>query len=440
VSTHPASALGRPAVIARRSLPAALLAGTAVTVAAGLWLTLRGTVLGTPLPPFLMSWSPHLAWPAVSGAVVALGAAGLAPRAMARVHGRRAFGAVLYVMSLAVGLAVNAARRGPAGWSHVFDLSGHGSFEASREYLPALAQLHQGVRHYVAHFASLLPYLPTHAKGNPPGPVVAMHLLGITSAGRLAAVCIAAAALSAPLAYLLGHELGGERRGRLAGVLMIFSPAAVLFGVTSVDAIFMAIGTAIAWLLVSPRIGRRGLGCALVAVASFFSWVLLAIPAWAVLVTLRRRGGRAAAVLAVSVAASVLATTAALALLLDYDPVTILRALTRIYGDGAAAHRPYLFWLFGSPAAWMAMLGLPIAWWAARALTEGDPAALALAAVIAVSTVAGFTKAETERIWLPFVPLACVAAAALPIGRLRPLLGALAVQALVVELLFGTVW
>ena len=117
-----------------------------------------------------------------------------------------------------------------------------------------------------------------------------MHLLGITSAGRLAAVCIAAGALSAPLAYLLGRELGGEQRGRLAGVLMIFSPAAVLFGVTSVDTIFAALGTAIAWLLVSPRVGRRGLGCALVAVASFFSWVLLAIPAWAVLVTLRREG------------------------------------------------------------------------------------------------------------------------------------------------------
>ena len=67
-----------------------------------------------------------------------------------------------------------------------------------------------------AHFASLLPYLPTHTKGNPPGPVVAMHLLGITSADRLAAVCIALGALTAPLGYALGRTLGGERRGRVA--------------------------------------------------------------------------------------------------------------------------------------------------------------------------------------------------------------------------------
>ena len=409
-------------------------------MAVGLWLTLSGTYLGTPLAPFLMSWAPHPAWPLAGAAVVALGAAALAPWAMGRIRGRRTFGIVLYAGSLAVSLAVNASRRGPAGWSHVFDLSGHGSFEASREYLPALAQLHQGVRYYVGHFASLLPYLPTHAKGNPPGPVVAMHLLGITTAGRLAAVCIAAAAASSPLAYLLGRELGDERRGRLAGVLMLFSPTAVLFGVTSVDAVFAALGTAAAWLLVSPRVWRRATGCALVAVASFSSWLLLAIPVWAVLVTLRREGARAAAVLAVAAAGAVLLLTAALAVLLNYDPVGILRSLTRIYSAGAAAHRPYEFWLFGSPAAWVALLGLPIAWFAARALTGGDPAALALAVIIVISTVAGFTKAETERIWLPFVPLACVAAAALPIGRLRTLLGALAVQALVFEVLFGTVW
>src|SRR3712207_8437881 len=57
-------------------------------------------------------------------------------------------------------------------------------------------------------------------------------------------------------------------------------------------------------------------------------------------------------------------------------------------------------------------LGLPITWYAARALGERHPAAVALAVVIVISAAAGFTKAEVERIWLMFVPLACVAAAA----------------------------
>jgi hypothetical protein len=90
--------------------------------------------------------------------------------------------------------------------------------------------------------------------------------------------------------------------------------------------------------------------------------------------------------------------------------------------------------------AWLVMLGLPVAWLALRALAAGDDAAVALAVVVALSSVGGFTKAETERIWLPFVPLACVAAAAFPARRIRGVLLALGAQVLTVELLFNTVW
>ena len=57
------------------------------------------------------------------------------------------------------------------------------------------------------------------------------------------------------------------------------------------------------------------------------------------------------------------------------------------------------------------MLGLPVAWLALRALAAGDDAAIAIFAVIAIAAVAGFTKAEVERIWL------CVRAARLPRRR-----------------------
>ena len=53
----------------------------------------------------------------------------------------------------------------------------------------------------------------------------------------------------------------------------------------------------------------------------------------------------------------------------------------------------------------------------------------------------GYTKAETERIWLFLVPLACVAAAPVLAGRrIAPVLALLAAQALAVEVLFATVW
>jgi hypothetical protein len=87
------------------------------------------------------------------------------------------------------------------------------------------------------------------------------------------------------------------------------------------------------------------------------------------------------------------------------------------------------------------MLGLPVAWLALRALAAGDDAAVAIFAVLLISAVAGFTKAEVERIWLAFAPLVCLAAAtALQDRHLRPVLALLAAHALAWELLWNTVW
>jgi hypothetical protein len=55
----------------------------------------------------------------------------------------------------------------------------------------------------------------------------------------------------------------------------------------------------------------------------------------------------------------------------------------------------------------------------------------------------GFTKAETERIWLFFAPFVCLAAAralARRPGLITPVAAALAVQALIHEALASTVW
>jgi hypothetical protein len=304
--------------------------------------------------------------------------------------------------------------------------------------------LSKGIAYYVHHFAALLPYTTTHVKGNPPGPLIALHLLGISTPGALAALCVGVGSLCAPLAYDLGRVLGGERRGRLAGLLTAFSPAMLLFGVTSVDYAFAALGVGIACLLV--RRGPRALiaGSILAAVASFFSWLLLAIPAWAAVVTWRRHGRGRAVALCASVGGALVLFTGLLAVVWGYDPFSALSATASAYSHGIATIRPYAFWVFGSPAAWIAMLGAPVAWLSLRALTDGDDAAVAIWALVAFASVVGFTKAETERVWLPFVPLACVAAgaalAALPRARLRLVLAALVVQALAVELLFFTVW
>jgi hypothetical protein len=122
-----------------------------------------------------------------------------------------------------------------------------------------------------------------------------------------------------------------------------------------------------------------------------------------------------------------------------FDPVGTFRATESVYRNGVASIRPYAFWLFGSPTAFLFVLGLPIAYLAIRAARH--PLGTAVLGVIAVAAVAGFTKAETERIWLLFAPLLCLAAAtALPRRALIGVLSGLAAQALLTGLLWNTVW
>jgi hypothetical protein len=236
-------------------------------------------------------------------------------------------------------------------------------------------------------------------------------------------------------------EQFGEERGRTAALLTAFSPSIVLFGVTSADFAFAALGMAAATLMVRRSPAAWAAGCLIAAVAGFFSWLLLAIPAWAVLVVLRRDGVRASLRVGATAALAVVVFNGALWLAYGWDPFSAIAATASSYDHGTALTRPYAFWVFGSPAAWAVMMGLPIVWFSLRALATGEASSIALWSLVALASVLGVTGGETERIWLPFVPLACAAAAAaVPASRLRPVLTFLAVQSLVVESLFFTVW
>jgi hypothetical protein len=424
--------------VARR-LPLLTLASVAAVFVAGAVLRAADVELGTPLAPWLFDVDVHASapWVALAAAVLAVGTALAPPLLRARALGPLAFAAVLLGAALAVRLAVGAMDYGPEGWDDVFNES----FEAKNEYLVALPALEDGVRFFLDRFADLVPALPPHAAGHPPGTLVVLHALGITTPAGATGFFVVAGALSVPLTYALGRRLLDEPRARTAGILAVFAPATVLYGVTSADAAFATLGAAAAVLLLAaPRVAATA-GAATLAVASFFSYALLALGAWPVLVRLQREGVRPAVAVAAACAAALALFYAVLFAATGFDIAATLQATSEVYDASVARLRPYAFWVFGSPAAFLAFLGLPITWYAARAAGERDPAAVALVVVIAISAVAGFTKAETERIWLMYVPLACVAAAAvLPPGRVALVLGLLSMQAFMVELICGTVW
>jgi hypothetical protein len=423
-------------------LAAAGLVALAVVVAGTVLRARDPTALGVATPPFVMAWGPRLHPLAAPAALVALLAPLAAPRLLA-LRGRPAgFAAGICALALALGLAVNAVRYGTDGWWRIFDLGPGGSFEAKNEYLPGLPALSYGVGFFLDRFAELVPSLPVNVAGHPPALMLVLHWTGIDTAQAMAALCIAAAALTPAAVLALGRAVGlEERRARLGAVLAAFSPVALLFGITSADAIFAFAGALTAALLCDRRPGIRLAGCAAFVVASLLSWALLAVGAFAAVVALRRDGPRSALVLAAACGAALVAGQGALALATGYDPLGTLAATEAYYRNSVASRRPYAFWVLGSPVAWGVMLGLPLAAGLLLAIRRAGPAGLAVATVVGVASVAGFTKAETERIWLIFVPLACVAAAeALPPGRVRPIAAALALQAFATAVLFSTIW
>ena len=278
--------------------------------------------------------------------------------------------------------------------------------------------------------------------GHPPGLIVLLHLTGLTTPGRMAALCIGAAAAVAPLTYALARALVPERAARVAGLLAVASPCLLLFGTTSADAVYAAVGTAAACLLVARRWSARAAGALLLGLGSLLTWALLAVGAWAAIVAWRREGLRRAVATAALCGAGVGGVLGLLAARYGYDPVGALRATDLAYRRSLARLRPYWFWVAGSPTAWALAVGPPIVLAAVAAARRAAPAALGLVVVVAVAAVGGYTKAETERIWLPFVPLACVAAAEAGLGsrRLRTVLALLLAQAIAAQALFYTVW
>jgi hypothetical protein len=121
--------------------------------------------------------------------------------------------------------------------------------------------------------------------------------------------------------------------------------------------------------------------------------------------------------------------------------------LRQRYWDGLAPDRPAAYWTWASLAA-LAVSAGPALGAGLGALASvrrtADRAVLwlvgAAVAVVLVADVSQMSKAEVERIWLPFVPWLLLSTAVLPARWRRPMLVLQVVTALLVEHLLDTTW
>jgi hypothetical protein len=132
------------------------------------------------------------------------------------------------------------------------------------------------------------------------------------------------------------------------------------------------------------------------------------------------------------------------------------------YADGIASQRPAAYWLWANLAALAVCAGPVIIGAVPAALARLDVAAVrgrrglaqlrrspdapatvlvgAAVAMIAVADLSLMSKAEVERIWLPFLPWLAISAAMVPPAWRRPALASQAVLALAVQHVLWTPW
>ncbi|QJY48341.1 hypothetical protein [Pseudonocardia broussonetiae] len=281
----------------------------------------------------------------------------------------------------------------------------------------------------------------THVGAHPPGVLLLYVLLdrvGLGGGGASGVVTMLVGASACVAVAVALRALGAEETARAALPFGVLFPGAVWVGV-SADGMFAAV---LAWgvaLLAFGAAGERVLpsvaGGVLLGSCLYLSYGLVLgglVPLAVLGVTRSWRAGLAAAA---GVALVVAAFT--LAGFWWFDGFARVQV---IYALSVAATRPYSYFVWANLAALALALG-PAVVAGLRRLDLPRPAVwlvVAAAAAVLLADLSGLSKAEVERIWLPFAVWLVVACARLP--HARAWLAAQAALALAVNHLLLTVW
>lgn len=437
---------------ASRSVLIAVLVGAALFAAAAVIPRVTGTDVRagwTGWPPLAAAWMPRVGpgtLPALAfAAAVVLFGPGLCARLAWRPLVVLTWGCTLaWTTSLAL-------VDGRSGIAEVFARDSEYVYDATRV---------SSVGDMLSGFISRIPITEpdrwqSHVAGHPAGALltfVGLDRVGINDPFVVGLVILTAGSTATVAALVAVRALAGEDWARRAAPFWAAAPAAVWLGV-SADALYTAVASwGLACLALAATRPHRRVPYALLAgvllgYCCYLSYglVLLGILAVAVLVAARSAAPLPWAIAgALAVAA---AFTAAGFVWWQALPVLVER-----YYDGIGGARQYWYWVWGNLGAATAAAGLAV--WAglplatkllrrelrrppeeaaqpqplAGASQAGESPAgespagaravalLGSAAVLSmlVSTVSGMSKAEVERIWLPFTWWALLLPALLP--------------------------
>jgi hypothetical protein len=401
--------------------------------------------------PIFGWWNAHIGWgtiPAllIGGAVVWWGqtvARRLPWRAL--IFGTWAVSA-LWAFSLAM---IDGWQRGLAG-----------RLTARHEYLrqvPTITDIPEALRTFSGRILDFQPdSWITHVSGHPPGALLTfvwLDRIGLGGGAWAGLLCLLAGSSAAAAIIVAVRALADEATARAAAPFVAVAPTAIWIAV-SADGYFAGVaawGIALLALAVSGTARRPALAAA--AAGLVLGWAifvnyglgLMALPAVAVLLT--AKDCRAALRVLLPAVAAALAVVAAFAFagFWWFDGYHLVQER---YWQGIADNRPFQYWAWANLASVVCAIGLGSVAALGRVF---DIAALrrrsglhvlvlgAVAAIVAAD-LSMLSKAETERIWLPFTVWLTAAGALLPPRSQRWWLALNVIGALALNHLILTNW
>jgi rSAM/selenodomain-associated transferase 1 len=401
----------------------------------GRWLQAHGHRMQVNAPPLTGNVDPRVTPGSI--AAIAVGAVGVA--GADRWSQRLAFRTLLW-LSLGVALAWSLSL---ALWDGTSGLTR--SPLSAVDYLQAVPFV-RSPGAFIGTFFEHVSTYPSHVRVHPPGLVLVlwgMDSMGLRGAGWVAALEHVSAAASVPAVLLAIREVAGEVRARAAAPFLMLTPAAVFW--SSGDAIFLGVGAwAAALLIVSTgRHGRRAdlfalAGGALAGAGLFLSYGLALLGIVPLAVVVARRRWRTLAVASIPIAVWVVWP-----LFLGWSWIQAGAVTRREYAQSLARVRPYGYFVVANIAALLVAIG-PAVWVALARVRDRRLWLLVGAAIAAVliADLSGLTKAEVERIWLPFMPWITAATGAAFVGadQRRRWLAAAVGWAVLVQLAVYSPW
>ena len=394
-------------------------------------------------PPLHAEWDPRVGWGTAPAVLLAV----LGVRHAAALSESLPWRRLLLVVFLG-GLAWMLALAFVDGSHGVSRILGE-----QYEYLRtarSTTDLHATLQEYVGRIRLGPRHWPVHIAGHPPGALtffVALDRVGLGSGFGAGMVVTVLAATTAVGVLVTTRVLGAETLARRAAPFLVLGPAAVWQSV-SADAMFAATAAwGVACLALAAT--RRSLGWSVLAGLLLGSCVMMSygLPLLGVLAV-------AVLVVARSWFPLVPATVAALAVvvvfaLLGFSYLDALPAIHDRYYQGVGGRRPWAYWMWGDLAALAfsagPLVGAGLAQLAPARFTEAGTRTVAWlagagAAMVLLADLSQLSRAEVERIWLPFVPWLLLSCALLPERWRRRGLVLQVVVALLVQHLLFTGW